>query len=581
MDFFSILSLLGGLAVFMLGMKTMGEGLERFSGGRLKTILSGLTSSTLRGVALGAAVTAIIQSSSAATVMTVGFVNSGVMQLSQAVGIIMGANVGTTATSWLLSLTGIGGESFFVRLLRPSSFAPVFACVGIVMTMFVKNEKKNNLGFVFLGFGILMLGMETMSSSVRPLAEAPEFQKILLMFSNPILGIVSGALTTAIIQSSSASVGILQALCTTGKINYSGAVPIIMGQNIGTCITTVLSAIGANKNAKRAAAIHLSFNLIGTAVFLILYYIFNGMTGLKLAEKPVNAAGIAMVHTVFNLFSTAVMLPFSKQLVRLAEIIIPETNEKEKYELFDERLLASPAVAVSRAKNAADNMGMYCVDSFELLIKQFGKYDKQVTETIFENEKCVDRYEDKIGTYLVKLSHENLTMYDSHMVSNMLHTIGDFERISDHIQNIAEAAGELNEKNIAFSKQSIHELSVLFKAVYEIIELSCGAFTHDSIDKAKETEPLEQLIDKLTIKIKRHHIKRLKEGECSIEAGFIFSDILTALERIADHCSNIAVCVIQVSDDSFDTHEYLNRVRYDGDNDFDKKYDMYKQKYTL
>ena len=581
-DFFSILTLFGGLAIFLYGMNVMGDGLEKFSGGKLKSILENLTSNPIKGVLLGTGVTAIIQSSSATTVMVVGFVNSGIMKLSQAIGIIMGANVGTTITSWLLSLTGIEGDNFFLELIKPSSFAPVLACVGIVMTMFLKGERKNNLGSIFIGFGVLMTGMELMSGAVKPLADVPEFQNILLMFSNPILGILTGALLTAVIQSSSASVGILQALSVTGSIKYSNAIPIIMGQNIGTCITAILSSIGTNKDARRTSVVHLSFNILGTLSFLILYYSLNAILKFDFIEQSINAADIAIIHTLFNFFTTAVLLPFTKQLERLAYFVIKDDeNTHNKYKLLDERLLNTPSVAAHQAKSITNNMAMYCVDSFDRLLALFNNYNDKDFDTISDNEEAVDRYEDKLGTYLIRLSQQNLTVTDSHIVSNILHAIGDFERISDHELNIADAIKEIHEKELSFSETAVHEATVLLKAVNEIITLTVNSFTSNDLEAAKNVEPLEQLIDKLTIKIKRHHIKRLKAGSCSIETGFVFSDLLTSCERIADHCSNVAVCLIQVTDDAFDTHEYLNSVKYGGENDFDEKYNAYKIKYKI
>ena len=580
MDFFSILTLFGGLAVFLFGMNVMGDGLEKTSGGKLKSILENLTSSPLRGVILGFAVTAVIQSSSATTVMVVGFVNSGIMRLSQTIGIIMGANIGTTVTAWLLSLSGIESDNFFLQLLKPSSFAPVLACIGVVMTSFMKGEKKHNIGSILIGFGVLMMGMDLMSGSVKPLADDPNFQNILVMFSNPLLGVLTGAILTAVIQSSSASVGILQALAVTGGITYSNAIPIIMGQNIGTCVTAILSAIGANKNAKRTSVIHLSFNIIGTVVFLVLYYSLDAIFKFAFVDESINAANIAIIHTIFNILSTAVMLPFTKQLEKLAMVVIRDDQKQEKYDILDERLLATPTVAAHHAKSIADNMGMYCIDTFELVSKLFGGFNPDIMNTIEENENVVDMYEDKLGTYLVKLSHENLSIDDSHVISTLLHTIGDFERISDHETNIAASLKEIHEKSMDFSPKAMQELHVLSAAVNELLTLTNDAFTKNDTEAAKNIEPLEQLIDKLTVRMKRHHIKRLKAGECSIESGFPFSDILTSCERIADHCSNIAVCIIQVSDDSFDTHEYLNQVKQ-GENDFTEKYNMYKMKYKI
>lgn len=580
-DIFSIFTLLGGLAIFLYGMNVMGDGLEKFSGGKLKSILENLTSNPLKGVLLGAGVTAIIQSSSATTVMVVGFVNSGIMKLSQAIGIIMGANIGTTMTAWLLSLTGIQGDNFFLELIKPSSFAPILACIGVVMTMFLKGEKKNNLGSILIGFGVLMTGMELMSNAVTPLADVPEFQNVLLMFSNPILGVLTGAILTAVIQSSSASVGILQALSVTGSIKYSNAIPIIMGQNIGTCITAILSSIGTNKDARRTSVIHLSFNIIGTFIFLILYYSLNAILKFDFVEQSINAAGIAVIHTIFNLFTTAILLPFTKQLEKLAYIFIKEDDSSEKQSILDERLLNTPSVAAHQAKSITNNMAMYCVDSFDKILALFNNYNSKDMKIIEDNEESVDKYEDKLGTYLIKLSQQNLSVTDSHTVSNILHAIGDLERISDHELNIAGAIKEINDKNLTFSETAAHEASVLLKAVGEIMNLTVNAFTNNDLTIAKNVEPLEQLIDKLTIKMKHHHIKRLKAGNCSIETGFVFSDLLTSCERIADHCSNIAVCLIQVTDDAFDTHEYLNAVKYGGENDFDEKYNAYKIKYKI
>lgn len=580
-NFFSFLTLFGGLGLFLFGMNILGEGLGKFSGSKLKSVLESLTSNRIKSVALGAAVTAIIQSSSATTVMAVGFVNSGIMRLSQAIGIIMGANVGTTATSWILSLTGIQGDNFFIRLLKPESFAPVFVCIGVVITSFIKNQQKKDIGSIFAGFGILMIGMEIMSSSVAPLAEIPEFRNVLLLFTNPVLGIITGMLITAVIQSSSASLGILQALSVTGCITFSNAFPIILGQNIGTCITAVLSAIGTNKNAKRTAVAHLSFNIIGTLIFAAAYYILNSFIHFSFSHMSMNAAEIAVVHTAFNLITTAILLPFTKQLEKLACFVIRDDKKEEKYKLLDERLLTNPSVATRQAKNISENMAMYCVESFEAFTKLLKRYDEKYVSIIEENETTVDTYEDKLGSYLVKLSHYNLSVDDGHITSNILHAIGDFERISDHVLSLARALKENEEKNLRFTDAAAHEIYVLTDAVNEIINLTVNSFINNDIESAKNIEPLEQLIDKLTVKMKRHHIKRLKNNECSIEIGFIFNDMITSLERIADHCSNIAVCLIQVSDDSFDTHEYLNSVKYDGENDFYEKYNNYKTKYSI
>lgn len=584
MDLFSIFTLLGGLAIFLFGMNVMGEGLEKRSGDRLSSILEHLTSSPLKGLLLGAAVTAVIQSSSATTVMVVGFVNSGIMKLSQSIGVIMGANIGTTMTSWLLSLTGLEGDNFLIQLVKPSSFAPVLAFIGMIFIMFSKSDNAKHTGSVLVGFGILMTGMELMSGAVKPLADNPDFANILLLFSNPILGILTGALLTAIIQSSSASVGILQALSVTGGITYANAVPIILGQNIGTTVTALLSSIGTNKNARRTAVVHLCFNMIGSLVFLILFYVIRLTVGIPFINDSINAAGIAVVHTAFNVTSTVVLFPFTKWLEKLAYIFIKEDETpgaEEKTALLDERLLATPSIAIARAKNVTDHMAIISRDSLFTAMSLIHNFDEEKLQLIRENEKIVDNYEDKLGTYLVKLSRESLSLDDSHEISNLLHSIGDFERMSDHAVNIAEVAEEVHTKKATFSVNAQKEIQVIAAAVTEILTLTTDAFIKEDLEIAKQVEPLEQLIDRLRTKMKNRHVQRVRQNECSIETGFIFSDLLTNFERVADHCSNVAVCLIEVANDSFETHEYLSHVKGDGENDFAERYEAYKQKYVI
>lgn len=581
MDFFSFLALFGGLAVFLYGMTVMGEGLERSAGNRLKGFLESATKSPLRAVILGAGVTAIIQSSSATTVMVVGFVNSGVMALSQSIGIIMGANIGTTVTAWILSLSGLRGDSFITQLLNADNISLLVAVIGILLVMASKNSKYRDIGSVLLGFTILMLGMSTMSSAVEPLAEIPAFTSILTLFSNPLLGVLMGAVLTAIIQSSSASVGILQALAATGSVSYASAIPIIMGQNIGTCITAILSSIGANKDAKRAAVVHLCFNIIGTIAFFTVYYLIRLLIGLPFIGEPISAAGIAVVHTTFNVFSTMIMLPFIKQLERLAYVIIKPEGKAEKTALLDERLLLTPAVAVGQCKALTDKMAEMAKDSLCRALSLVRTFDKSAAEQIRRDEDTVDFYEDQLGSYLVKLSGKSLAVEDSRAVSNLLHSIGDFERISDHAVNLLETAEEVYQKKAVFSESAQREMAVLSEAVCEILEHTVQAFEQNDLELAKQIEPLEQVIDQIRFKLKNRHIQRLRNGECTIETGFIFSDFLANCERVADHCSNIAVCLIQVAEDRFETHEYLSNVKSHGEPGFDEQYQAYKAKYTV
>ena len=568
MDFFSILTLLGGLAMFLYGMQVMGDGLEKLSGGKLEKILENLSSNRVKAVLVGAAVTAVIQSSSATTVMVVGFVNSGIMHLSQAVGFIMGANIGTTVTAWILSLAGIESSNFFVRLLNPSSFSPILALIGVIFIVFLHDEKKKDIGNILVGFAVLMFGMNTMSGAVKPLAQVPEFTNILLKFSNPVLGVLAGALLTAIIQSSSASVGILQALCVTGAVRYGTALPIIMGQNIGTCITAMLSSIGATKNAKRAAIVHLYFNIVGTMAFMVVFYVLNGFLHFSFINEVAGPAGIAVIHSAFNIIATIVLLPFGDLLVKMACATVRDTKEEkaisaedQEFMILESRFLSNPGIAVEQSKTAAKKMAEQSKNALQLA---FGLLDNFQEENAFRVEKIeakVDRYEDELGTYLIKLNQKDLSLEDSHSLSIMLHCIGDFERISDHALSIMKSAKEMSEKNAVFSPQAVKELHVMEKAVSDIVDKAYAVFATQNMQLAEEIEPLEEVIDELSHELKRRHVNRLRAGECTIEMGFILSDVTTSLERIADHCSNIGVCVTQVREDLYDTHSHLDTVK--------------------
>jgi phosphate:Na+ symporter len=584
MDIFGVLTLIGGLALFLYGMNAMGEGLEKLSGGKLEAILEKLTSNKIKAVLLGAAVTAVIQSSSATTVMVVGFVNSGIMKLSQAIGVIMGANIGTTVTSWILSLAGIESNNLFIKFLKPSSFTPVLAAIGIAFLMFSKKEVKKNIGTILIGFAILIFGMETMSGAVEPLSEVPAFTNILTAFSNPILGMIAGAIFTAVIQSSSASVGILQALCLTGAVKYSTALPIIMGQNIGTCITAILSSIGANKNAKRAAAVHLYFNLIGTVIFMVVFYGLNSFMHFSVLGEVAGPAGIAVVHSTFNIAATIVLLPFSNLLEKLAIKTIrdgEEEKEENEFQTLDIRFLETPAYALKLCKDMSDKMAVISKEALLSSIGLLTKYDEETAKKIISTENRIDRYEDAIGSYLVKLSSRHLSNEDSKTLSLLLHCIGDFERISDHALNIMQTAKEMKEKKISFSKEAELELKVFIKAVTDIMDKAVTVFTDSDVETAKSIEPLEEVIDYLHNEIKKRHVNRLMEGKCTIELGFILSDITTNLERVSDHCSNIAVDVIQLSMEEFDIHEYLDVLKHEDNKGFKEDYYSVKKLYQL
>lgn len=590
MDIFGVLSLIGGLAIFLYGMDLLGEGLTGASGGKLEKILEKLTSSPIKAVLLGAGVTAVIQSSSATTVMVVGFVNSGIMKLSQAVGVIMGANIGTTITSWILSLTGIESSNIFISLLKPTSFSPVLAAVGIVFLMFLKKESLKNPGKIMIGFALLMYGMDAMSSSVAPLAEVPQFASILTAFSNPVLGMLAGMLFTAVIQSSSASVGILQALCSTGILSYATALPIIMGQNIGTCVTALLSSIGATKNGKRAAIIHLYFNVIGTVTFMIVFYALNAVIHFSFLNLTAQEFGIAVIHTTFNIVTTAYLLPLRKVLEKLAyatikldddEKRIMDSRSGNEFALLDDRFLEAPSLAVEHCKQVINKMADISRESLFISMSLIGGYDEEQALRVGELETRADKYEDALGTYIMKISTKNLKKEDSEMLNVMLHCIGDFERISDYACNLCDSARELQQKNMQFSPKAETELDILSSAVREAVDISFDAFKSNNKNEADKVEPLEELIDTLSVELKARHIRRLREGKCTIELGFAHSDILNNLERVADHCSNIAVDVIQSDQLEFDAHEYLDRIKNKDNQQFARDYKAYKEKYRL
>lgn len=581
MDIFMIFSLFGGIALFLFGMNFMGSGLERVSGGHLEKILEKLSGNTIKGVLLGTGVTAIIQSSAATTVMVVGFVNSGIMKLNQAIGIIMGANIGTTATAWILSLTGLKGDNIAVRLLKPESFSNVIAVIGILLFLFFTSGKKKDVGSICLGFAILMFGMSSMIKAVSPLADVPAFQNLFLMFTNPILGVLVGAIVTAIVQSSSATVGILQAISATGALKFGAALPIIMGQNIGTCVTALISSIGANKNAKRAAMVHLYFNLIGTVLFLIVFYTLNAIMHFTFIDSTVTTFNVAIIHTIFNVLTTLVMLPLSKQLGKLAEITIRDKSEVVTSTMLDERFINTPSFAVEKCYGVTKEMAVLTREILEKAITLVDKYTDMIAEEVIEGESKIDTYEDNLGTYLVKLSSKSLSMNDSHEISKLLHVIGDLERISDHAVNIVEVAQEMKSKGVVFSEGAKNELRVMGKALCEILDITITSFCENDLILAEKVEPLEEVIDGLNEELRARHIDRLQNGECTIQLGFIFSDLITNYERVSDHCSNIAVCMIRVAQNTLNVHEYLQDVKKSGQKKFIDDYEEYKNKYAL
>ena len=575
-------TLMGGIAMFLYGMDLMGKSLEQTAGSKLQGILSTMTASPVRALLLGMAVTAVIQSSGATTVMAVGFVNSGLMELHQAIGVIMGANVGTTVTGWLLSLSGLEGDSVITQMLNPNAWSPILGFIGIWLYTFGK-DRRRGVGKIMLGFAILMTGMGIMSSAMSPLADEPWFMQLFLSFKNPVLGVIAGAVLTAVLQSSSASVGILQALCSTGAVTFSAAVPIIMGQNIGTTVTALISSAGANKNAKRTAFVHLYFNLIGTVVFLLGFYGLNAVIGFSFFNETANTFGIAIVHTVFNLVTTDMLLPFNRVLERLAIMTVPDspTDSGEQHSLLDERLLTTPSVAVGRAMLVGGDMAEICRTALLQAMSTTRVWNDAIADEVTRKEDAVDHYEDVLGTYLVKLSAKHLSQDDNRTVNTLLHTIGDFERVSDHAVNLIKAAKEIRDKSIQFSEEALNDLSVLEAAVQDIVNRTVDAFQKNDVYAAKKIEPLEEVVDGLVREVKSRHIMRLQAGACSIEYGFVLDDLLTNYERIADHCSNIAVAMIEVSLDRFDTHEYLNAVKHGDDVKFERRYEKYRDRYTF
>lgn len=581
MNIFNLFALFGGLAMFLFGMNIMGDGLERFGGGKLERVLEKLTSNPIKGVLLGAAVTGVIQSSSATTVMVVGFVNSGIMKLRQAIGIIMGANIGTTVTAWILSLSGIEGESLAVQFCKPENFTPILAVLGIIFIMFAKSDKKKNIGMILLGFTILMFGMNTMSDAVSDLGDEPWFGNLFTMFTNPVFGVLTGAVLTAIIQSSSASVGILQALSATGRITFGAAIPIIMGQNIGTCVTALISCVGANKNAKRAAMVHLYFNIIGTILFLILFYALNSAIHFAFVTEPIDEFKIAVVHTIFNVMTTAVLLPFSAWLEKLATITIPDKkHEEQQTVVLDERFLITPSYAIERSMTLTTDMAYIAQEAFETALKCVDDFSDKKLKLVKEDEDKTDRYEDMLDTYLVKVSGKDLSYKDSQKVSLLLHAIGDLEQITDYALKIATLGEEINNKKIVFSEKATEELAILRAAVTEILELTITAFASDDRRSAEKVEPLEDLIDELKAELKTRHINRLRDGKCTVELGFIFSDFISSLEKISDCCLNVAVSIIQLSDDNYDTHQYLSDEK-ESNEKYKERYNEYCKKYAL
>ena len=582
MNIFSLFTLCGGVAFFLYGMSLMSSRLEKLAGGRLEQMLRKMTDNRFKSLLLGAGITIAIQSSSAMTVMLVGLVNSGIMELGQTVGVIMGSNVGTTLTAWILSLSGIDSESLWLQLLKPENFAPLVAFIGIILRTMNQTGRRRSAGSIMVGFAMLMTGMEMMKNAVSPLADMPEFSAILTAFTNPFLGVVVGAVFTGVIQSSAASVGILQALSLTGGISYGVALPIIMGQNIGTCVTALLSSIGVNRNARRVSVIHISFNLIGTAACLAAFYGSDLIFHYAFMDAAIDPAGIAMVHSIFNIATTALLLPFSKQLERLAYVVVKEDQqEKQEFSFIDQRLLATPSVAIAECANKTVDMARLAEDTILKSLSLLGKYDEKTAEEVVGNEDQLDRYEDQLWTLLVQLSGKALSDEDSRNISKQLHTIGDFERIGDHAVNLMKTAQEIHEKDIRFSGQAMEELRILFSALRDILRVTTKAFAEGDLRMAARVEPLEQVIDGLTADIKSNHIVRLQKGHCTIEMGFVLSDLLTNCERVSDHCSNIAVAQIETAQSLYQAHEYLNALKSTGDAAFQSAFEDYCRQYTI
>ncbi len=585
MDIFGVLTMVGGLAMFLYGMSVMGGGLEKMSGGKLEKILESLTSNPLKAVLLGAGVTAVIQSSSATTVMVVGFVNSGIMKLSQAIGIIMGANIGTTVTSWLLSLTGIESSNFFLRMLKPSSFSPLLAMIGVILYMSGK-EKRKDIGEILVGFAVLMFGMETMSGAVEPLAEVPEFTNVLTMFSNPILGVIVGAGLTAIIQSSSASVGILQALSVTGAFTYGSVIPIILGQNIGTCVTAMISAVGANKAAKRTAFVHLYFNIIGATLFLTVFSIANAVFHFEFVTETVGVAGIALIHSIFNIVTTIVLLPFIRGLEKLAYLTIPESEEEkaEKEDVFailDERFLNRPSFAIEQCKTLVNQMAEITMESFLEAMECVDTRSTEKMQDVIAKENRVDVYEDKVSAYLTKLNSGDISYTDSLKVTSLVHCLTDFERISDHAVNVVECVQQMEKDDSVFSKKALDEMHIYRAAIEDILRRTTDAFTEGDLKLARSVEPLEEVIDGLNKDVKKHHMKRLRKGKCTIELGLVLSDIAMNYERVADHCSNIAVYLMQLGNTELEEHSFTEQMDAKESAEFEKLEQDFQKKYYL
>ncbi len=589
MDIFSILTMIGGLALFLYGMEVLGDGLKKASGGKLEIILEKLTSNKLMAILLGAGVTAVIQSSSATTVMVVGFVNSGIMKLSRAVGVILGANVGTTVTAWILSLSDVKGSGLFLQFLKPSSFSPILAIIGICILHRGKREIHKNVGTIMVGFAVLMFGMDTMSNSVTPFAQSPEFSNILLMFSNPVLGMLAGLILTAIIQSSSASVGILQALCASGAVSYATAIPIIMGENVGACMPALLSGAGGNKGAKRAALIHLYYNILKTVTFMAVFYAVNAFVHFEFLGQAASAVGVAVIHSAFNVAAVIAIYPFTNLLEKLVYLTIPETEEeklegeegRKEIHLLDARFLSTPGFALEQCRNVAIDMANHARSALFLAMELIDKFDQKASEKVIELEELVDYYEDELGSYLIKLSSKHLSEKDSQELSVLLHCIGDFERISDHAINIMESAKEMYEKKLSFSKKAQEELVIFTGAIQDIVNTSVQIFQEEDLKLAGMVEPLEEVIDYLNSEMKKRHIKRLRKGKCTIEMGFILSDITTNYERVSDHCSNIALCLLQLNEENFDTHEYQYNLTKKNNVEFISQVNHLSEQYQL
>ena len=581
MDIFSIFTLCGGLAFFLYGMNVMSSSLEKIAGGRLERTLKKMTSNPFKSLLLGAGITIAIQSSSAMTVMLVGLVNSGVMELGQTIGVIMGSNIGTTLTAWILALTGIESESVWMNLLKPENFSPLLALIGIILIMGSKKQRRRDIGRIMVGFAVLMYGMELMKDAVSPLADSPQFSSILTAFNNPLLGVLVGAVFTGVIQSSAASVGILQALALTGSITYGMAIPIIMGQNIGTCVTALLSSIGVSRNAKRVAVVHISFNIIGTVVCLILFYGGDAIFHFSIMDQPINAVNIALCHSVFNIFTTVLLLPFSKQLERIAVLLVRNDTQNDSVAFLDSRLLRTPGVAISECASLAGQMADLAQKNVQLAIAQLSSFQSARETEIESNEEKLDIYEDHLGHYLVEASRKGLSSENSKTTSKLLHSIGDFERIGDHAKNILDSARELHEKDLTFSEEAQRELDVLTRAVTDILRTATEAYKTNDAALAVTVEPLEETIDQLSEEIRLRHIHRLQQGVCTIQMGFILSDLLTNYERIGDHCSNLAICVIETQDKDLNPHEYLHDLKRGGNSDFSVSFQSALSRYAL